>query len=156
MNSNELLILNLEEIRRRSIKIWQGIPADRLDWKPDAEAMSCLKTVRHVLESEWAYMQMLKSGKSRDSEDTQFNPRPYTDVAAEIEFAEPYHQELLQLIGSYTTEELADKKVDRSDVGYIRTFGDFILRVGYHEAVHAGQLLAYLRTMNAPRPVIWD
>ena len=61
--SNELLILNLEEIRRRSIKIWQGIPADMLDWKPDAEAMSCLETVRHVLESEWAYMQMLKSGK---------------------------------------------------------------------------------------------
>jgi hypothetical protein len=51
---------------------------------------------------------------------------------------------------------LINKKVDRSDVGYIRTFGDFILRIGYHEAVHAGQLLGYLRMMNAPRPVIWD
>jgi uncharacterized damage-inducible protein DinB len=156
MNSNELLILNLEEIRRRSIKIWQSIPVDRLDWKPDAEAMSCLETVRHVLESDWAYMQMLQSGGSRDSEDTPFTLRPYTDTAAEIEFAAPFRQELLQLVRSYTAKDLADKKVDRSDRGYIRTFGDFILRIGYHEAVHAGQLLGYLRTMNAPRPVIWD
>ncbi len=118
--------------------------------------MSCLEMARHVLESDWAYMQMLQSGGSRDSEDTPFTPRPYMDVSAEIEFAAPYRQEFSRLVRSYTAEELADKKVDRSDVGYIRTFGDFILRIGYHEAVHAGQLLGYLRMMNAPRPVIWD
>ncbi len=156
MNTNELLILNLEEIRRRSIKIWQGIPADKLDWKPDVKAMSCLEMVRHVLESDWAYKQMLQSGTSRDSEDTPFTTRPFTDVAAEIKFAEPFRQEFLQLVHSYTAEDLTDKKVDRSDRGYIRIFGDFILRIGYHESVHAGQLLDYLKTMEVPRPNIWD
>ena len=156
VQSTELLTLNLEEVRRRSVKVWQAVPAERLQWKPDAEAMTCIEMVRHVLEGEWLYMQMLRSGGSLASEESPFNPRPYTDVAAELAFAEPYRKEFLQLVASYTAEELNTRKVDRSDRGYVRTFGDFILRMAYHESVHAGQLLGYLRTMNAPRPNIWD
>ena len=156
MNANELLILNLEEIRRRSVKIWQGIPADKLDWKPDTVAMSCLEMVRHVLKGEWAYMQMLRAGKSVDTDESPFYPRDFTDVSAELEIAEPFRKEFLRIVESYAPEELSNKKIDRSDVGYIRTYGDFILRIGYHEAVHAGQLLDYLRTMNVPRLKIWD
>ena len=156
MWSTELLTLNLEEVRRRSVKVWQAVPAGRLQWKPDAEAMTCIEMVRHVLEGEWLYMQMLRSGGSLESEESPFNRRPYTDVAAELAFAEPHRKEFLELVASYTAEELNTRKVDRSDRGYVRTFGDFILRMAYHESVHAGQLLGYLRTMNAPRPNIWD
>lgn len=35
MNTIDLLLLNLTEVRRRSIKIWKTIPSDKLDWKPD-------------------------------------------------------------------------------------------------------------------------
>ncbi|MEH7264653.1 DinB family protein, partial [Priestia megaterium] len=28
--------------------------------------------------------------------------------------------------------------------------------IGYHESVHAGQLLQYLRIMEVDRPRIWD
>jgi uncharacterized damage-inducible protein DinB len=156
MHSTELLTLNLEEVRRRSVKLWQGIPAERSQWKPDAEAMTCIEMVRHVLEGEWLYMQMLRRGGSLDSEGSPFNPRPYTDVAAELAFAEPYRKEFLGLVGSYTAEELNTRKVDRADRGYVRTVGDFILRIAYHESVHAGQLLSCLRLMNVPRPNIWD
>jgi len=156
MQPAELLTLNLEEVRRRSVTIWQGIPADRLRWRPDAEAMTCIETVRHVLEGEWLYMQMLRSGGSLESDESPFNPRPYTDVAAEIAFAEPHRKEFLRLVGSYTAEELTTRKVDRADRGYVRAVGDFILRIAYHESVHAGQLLGYLRLMDVPRPNIWD
>jgi uncharacterized damage-inducible protein DinB len=156
MQSTELLTLNLEEVRRRSIKVWQGIPAESLPWKPDAGAMTCIETVRHVLEGEWLYMQMLRSGGSLASDESPFNPRPYTDVAAEIAFAAPYRKEFMKLVGAYTAAELSSKKVDRADKGYIRAVGDFILRIAYHESVHVGQLLGYLRLMNAPRPHIWD
>jgi uncharacterized damage-inducible protein DinB len=156
MHSTELLTLNLEEVRRRSIKVWRGIPAESLQWKPDAGAMTCIEMVRHVLEGEWLYMQMLRRGGSLESDGSPFNPRPYTDVAAETAFAEPYRKEFLELISSYTAEELNTRKVDRADKGYVRTAGDFILRMAYHESVHAGQLLGYLRLMNVPRPNIWD
>jgi len=32
MLSTELLLLNVEEVRRRSLLVWRGIPADRLKW----------------------------------------------------------------------------------------------------------------------------
>ena len=46
--------------------------------------------------------------------------------------------------------------IDRSDVGYVRKAGDFILRIAYHEAVHAGQMLQYLRMAGVERPSVWD
>ena len=157
MNATELLILNLEEVRRRSIKIWHAVPTDKLHWKPDAEAMSCAEMVRHVLKSEWAYMQMLRAGKSVDTDDSPFYLREFTDVSDELNVAEPYREEFLALVKSYSPEELSSRKIDRSDVGYVRAYGDFILRIAYHESVHAGQILGYLRAMDAPpRPNIWD
>lgn len=89
MKINEVLILNLEEVRRRSIKIRRRIPDDKLEWKPDAEAMSCIETARHVLKSEWAYMQTLRAGKSEDTENSPFYPRELTDVSTELKIAEP-------------------------------------------------------------------
>lgn len=154
--ATHLLLVNLEEVRRRSIKVWRGIPADRLDWKPDADAMTCIEMVRHVLEGEWLYMQMLRTGRSPESEASPFNPRPFADVGAEIAFAEPYRGEFLNLVASCSAEELMTRQVDRAEKGYVRAFGDFILRIAYHESIHAGQMLGYLRQMNAPRPNIWD
>lgn len=156
MRETEILILNLEEVRRRSIIIWQGIPDDKLHWKPDAEAMSCIEVVRHVVESDFNYGLMLKKGGSLASDEEIGNQSPFTTVDAELKFANSYRQTLLDIIKSFQPEELTTKKVDRSDVGYIRSAGDFILRIAYHESVHAGQMLGYLRQMDAPRPRVWD
>lgn len=156
MTANEALVLNLEEIRRRSLTLWHGIPGDRLHWKPDAEAMSCIDMVRHVLEGEFLYMSMLEAGRSVDADQSPFTGRPCLDVDTEVGFARPYRERLLALIRSYTSDELSTKTVDRSDKGYVRMIGDFVLRMAYHEAVHTGQLLSYLRSMNVPRPQIWD
>src|SRR5919199_4280353 len=117
MRPAELLTLNLEEVRRRRVKLWRGIPAERSQWKPDAGAMTCIEMVRHVLEGEWLYMQMLRSGGRLESDESPFNPRPYTDVAAELTFAAPYRQEFLALVGSYTVADLSTQKVDRADKG---------------------------------------
>jgi uncharacterized damage-inducible protein DinB len=156
MTSTELLVLNLEEVRRRSLKLWSAIPADRLQWRLDPEAMSCIETVRHVLEGEFLYSSMLRTGGSLTSEDSPFTGRPYESVQAEVAFSEPFRKECLALVASYTPQELRVKTVDRSDKGYVRSLGDFILRMAYHEAVHTGQLLGYLRAMNVARPNIWD
>ncbi len=156
MKAADVLALNLEEVRRRSVKVWRAIPADRLHWKPDEGAMSCVETVRHVLEGEHLYTLMLRGGGSLASDESPFTGRPYASVEDELAFAEPYRRETLELVRSFSPEELAARKVDRSDVGYVRTFGDFVLRMAYHESVHAGQLLGYLRSMGAPRPNVWD
>lgn len=156
MTQIDILLLNLEEVRRRSLIVWRSIPADRTEWKPSAEARSCIETIRHILKAEWNYTQMLQTGRSLDSDDSPYNAQPLTDINSEIEFAAPYRREFLALVGSFTPEQLTENKIDRSDAGYVRALGDFILRIAYHEAVHAGQLLTYLRLMNAPITKIWD
>ncbi len=34
MNAIDWTVWNLNEVRRRSIKVWQSIPEDKLNWKP--------------------------------------------------------------------------------------------------------------------------
>jgi len=62
----------------------------------------------------------------------------------------------LETVLQLSDDDLNTIEIDRRDVGYVRKAGDFILRIGYHEAVHAGQMLQYLHTAGVPRPSIWD
>jgi len=68
----------------------------------------------------------------------------------------PQREALLQTVLELSDEDLDKIEIDRRDVGYVRKAGDFILRIAYHEAVHAGQMLQYLRMAGVPRPSIWD
>ena len=156
MNSIDLILLNFNEIRRRSIMVWTSIPQDKLNWKPDNEAMTCIEMIRHVLESEHYYHLAIKNHGSLAVFDSPFEKQPFSTVNAEIKFAEPFRNDFLKTIKSFSVEELTSIKIDRSDTGYIRSLGDMLLRVAYHESIHTGQLLDYLRTANVPRADIWD
>jgi uncharacterized damage-inducible protein DinB len=155
MPGAELLCLNLTETRRRSIRIWRGIPSSFSDWRPDPDAMSCVEMVRHVLEADYLYGQMVRERRSY-SGDSPFVGRRFEDLEEALTFANPYRQSLLETVRQLSDDDLNTITIDRSDVGYVRLAGDFILRIAYHEAVHAGQMLQYLRTAGVPRPSVWD
>jgi len=151
----ELLCLNLSETRRRSIRIWRAIPLSLSDWRPDPDAMTCFEMVRHVLEADYLYGQMLRERRSY-SGDSPFADRHFGDLDAALGFANPYRESLLETVLQLSDDDLNTIAIDRHDIGYIRKAGDFILRIAYHEAVHAGQMLQYLRMAGVPRPSIWD
>ena len=46
LNSIDLIILNFDEVRRRSVNVWTSIPEEKLKWKPDDEAMNCTEMIR--------------------------------------------------------------------------------------------------------------
>jgi len=156
MNAIDLIILNLEEVRRRSIKLWRGISRDYYDWKPDEKAMSIKEMIRHVLESEHYYYLAILKGGSLQEYHSPYEKRPFTNLDEELEYAYEFRNKFLNTIKTFTPDDLQNIKIDRSDVGYVRTLGDFLLRVAYHEAVHAGQMLNYLRIAGLIRPDIWD
>lgn len=156
MNSIELAILNLKEVRRRSIKVWTGIPVDFLHWKPDNEAMTCLEMVRHVLGSEHYYHLAIKNRGSLSNYESPFESISLISVEKELEFAEPFRNDFLETVRAFKEEDLSKITIDRSNVGYVRGLGDMLLRIAYHESVHTGQLLDYLRTSGIPRADIWD
>ncbi|ACJ81105.1 DinB family protein [Bacillus paranthracis] len=162
MNEVELILLNLEETRRRSIKVWKAIPEHMLNWKPDDEAFTCAEMIRHVLESEYYYYQIIQNHGNSQNLDESYSLREFTNLEAEIEFSLSYRETFLNFIQSLTKDDLVNILIDRSDLsgkgvtGYIRPLGDFLMRIAYHEAVHTGQLLDYMRNMGIERPNIWD
>ncbi|MGE6256358.1 DinB family protein [Heyndrickxia sporothermodurans] len=158
MNANQLLILNFEEIRRRSIKVWKSIPTEVLDWRPDIEAMTCKEMIRHIIQGEYQYHQILtnRGSLSLEGSDDPYASRAFITVEEELSFAQPYRQKFLDFVKSLSNDDLSNIKIDRSNIGYVRPLGDMLLRIAYHESVHTGQLLDYLRTVKAERPDIWD
>ncbi|MCZ6703275.1 MAG: hypothetical protein O6940_09575 [Ignavibacteria bacterium] len=45
---------------------------------------------------------------------------------------------------------------ERREVDQRKKLGDYLNRIAYHESVHTGQMLSYLRTLGIERPQIWD
>lgn len=156
MNAKELLILNFEEVRRRSIKVWKNISEEHLNWKPDAEAMSCFQMIRHVLESENIYHHIILHKGVLGDYESPLTGNPYTTVDDELRNAQPYREKFLKMVNGFSSKDLEEIYITRKEVGQHRKLGDYLLRVAYHESVHAGQLLDYLRTIQALRPKIWD
>jgi uncharacterized damage-inducible protein DinB len=156
MKKTEILILNFEEVRRRSLKVWSAITPEYYFWKPDAEAMGCLEMVRHVLEAEHIYQWIIFNKGVIGNYSSPWDGRPYTSLQDEINFAKPYREEFLEFVRGFTPEELENIEIIRADKNQRRLLVDYLQRIAYHEAVHTGQLLGYLRTMGVARPVIWD
>ena len=156
MNAKELLILNFEEVRRRSIKVWRDIPEEDLYWKPDPEAMSCFEMIRHVLESENIYHHIILHRGALGNYESPLTGNPYTTVDDELKKAQPYREKFLKMVNSFSLKELEEVYITRKEKKQHRKLGDYLLRMAYHEGVHTGQLLDYLRTLKAPGAAIWD
>jgi hypothetical protein len=156
MTPSELLILNFEETRRRSIKLWAAITPEIYFWKPDPDAMSCIEMVRHVLETEDIYHVIINNRGNLGDYTSPWTDRPYTTLQDEFDFAKPYRGKFFETINSFTPCDLNSIEIIRPEKGQRRKLGDYLLRIAYHEAVHTGQMLDYFRTIGIDRPAIWD
>jgi uncharacterized damage-inducible protein DinB len=156
MITSELLILNFEEIRRRSIILWEAIPPDFHSWRPDKDAVTSLEMVRHVLESEHLYHVIVNRKGMIGDYVSPWNRRPYSTIGDEIEFAAHFRKNFLSAIRDFNSTELETMDINRQDLGQKSKLGKYLLKVAYHEAVHAGQFLSYLRILGIDRPLIWD
>ena len=86
----------------------------------------------------------------------QYETEPIATVEREIELSEPYFNSFISYVEGLTSDELATRIINRSDVGVIRTLGDMLLRIAYHDSVHVGQFLQYMRMVGLERPNTWD
>jgi len=156
MNTIELITLNFKEIRRRSIIVWNGIPRDKYDWKPDPEAMTCIEMVRHVLESQHIYHRIIENRGELKDFTSPWNDQPWLVIEQELKFSAPFEVSFYEMVNSFTQKDLDEIEIIRPAVNQKRKLGDYLLRIAYHEAVHTGQLLDYLRTIKTDRPKVWD
>lgn len=93
MTSSELIVLNLSEIRRRSILLWRALPESQFLWKPDPNAMSAGgELIRHVLEADYGWNMIINGGASMKNYKTPWENRPIINLEEELEFAEPHRK----------------------------------------------------------------
>ncbi|MBF8149390.1 DinB family protein [Winogradskyella sp. F6397] len=155
MTQSEFIILNFKEIRRRSIKLWNGLPEKYYNWKPDEKAMSASDMIRHVLEADYGWNLIINQGDMTNYK-TPWKNRPFINLTDELEFAEPYRKTFIERVRQFSDTELNETEIIHPGNGEKKILGTYLLRIGYHESVHAGQFLSYLRAMKIERPKIWD
>lgn len=156
MNATEIILLNLTEIRRRSIKLWKDIPSKYLQWKPDSKALSIIEMIRHVLEGEHLFHIIIEKKGNLGDYKSPWENLPYTTIEDELKFSEQYHNRFLKMIKNLNASDLKNIRIERSEVGQSKALGDYLNRIAYHESVHTGQMLDYLRTAGIKRAQIWD
>ena len=156
MNSIEIILLNFSEIRRRSIKLWSGIPNEYLSWKPDENAFTIIEMIRHVLEGEHLFHRIIQNRGNLGDYKSPWENLEYSDLKNELKFSEKYRNEFLNMISGLKESDLENIRIERKEVGQSKKLGDYLNRIAYHESVHTGQLLDYLRTAGIERPIIWD
>ncbi len=156
MTQTEIIILNFEEIRRRSIKLWNGIHASFYNWRPDEAAMTCIEMIRHVLEGEHLFNIIVNNKGNIGDYISPWKNKKYINVQDELDFAKPYREKFLQDLQTFSNDDLSTIEIIRSEKNQRRILGDYLQRIAYHEAVHTGQMLSYCRTMGIDIPLIWD
>jgi uncharacterized damage-inducible protein DinB len=157
MNAIELFLLDFQECRRRFLMVAAAFPPELFTWRPDKDALSVGESIRHVLLHDLSWVKILKEGRlPTDEELHPFLEPPYTDLQEEINRSIPFHNEFIDLIKSYNPKELTSIYITWPHKPIKRTLGDTLERKSYHDAVHTGQLLQYLRMLNIERPIIWD
>lgn len=156
MNSIEIIVLNFSEIRRRSLKLWYGIPYEYLNWKPDKNAFTIIEMIRHVLEGEHLFHKIIENRGNSGNYESPWTELKYSDLKNELEFSKKYHTEFLSMIKKLNESDLENVRIERKEVGQSKKLGDYLNRIAYHESVHTGQILSYLRTIGIERPQIWD
>lgn len=156
MNSIEIILLNFSEIRRRSIKLWSGIPNKYLSWKPDENAYTIIEMIRHVLEGEHLFHVIIQNRGNLGNYQSPWENLNYSDLESELKFSEKYRANFLDLIRGLKETDLENIRIERKEVGQSKSLGDYLNRIAYHESVHTGQMLSYIRTIGIKRPQIWD
>jgi uncharacterized damage-inducible protein DinB len=155
MTQNDLILNHLNETRRRSILLWKGLSEEFYHWKPDNDAMTAIEMVRHVLQADFGW-NMIINQEDMSNYQTPWEGRPFVNVEDELEFAQPHRQKFLKSIQNFSEQELSETVIIHPGNGAKKLLGAYLLRIGYHESVHAGQFLSYLRAMGIDRPFIWD
>lgn len=156
MDSIQIILLNFSEIRRRSIKLWSKIPNEYFNWKPDKDALSIIEMIRHVLEGEHLFHKIIENRGNLGNYQSPWKGLEYSALKNELEFAEKYHTDFIKMISNLNEADLENIRIERKEVGQSKTLGDYLNRIAYHESVHTGQMLDYLRTAGVERAKIWD
>jgi uncharacterized damage-inducible protein DinB len=148
----DFLIADFEHEMQTTLRVFEAVPANHLDYHPDPKSKDALGLIRHItLEDEWLLNSIA---------DGQFTPPPDQSDACGImnpaDAIARYKQKVPAALGrvrAMSGEKLAGV-IDL--LGMIQMPGiNFLAMTVKHSVHHRGQLSTYLRPMGGKNPSIY-
>ena len=142
---NEIFIKNFEDIRGRSVNLWNCIPEEYLKWQHNVESFSLIGLVRHVLEQEYLLFKAITNQGKLDRKNSPWNGKPYNSIADELEFAQPYREAFIAMISTLSNTELMEMKIDGVSP---KSLTAHLNLMAYHESIHTGEMIHNLTILG--------
>jgi uncharacterized damage-inducible protein DinB len=149
---SDFLTADFENEMQTTLRIFQAVPNNRLDYRPDSKSKTALGLVRHItLEDEWILNSIADGVFTPPPDDSDacgiMNP---ADAVARYKERVPA---ALNRVRALSAEKLA-KVIDL--LGMIQMPGINLLAMSIkHSVHHRGQLSTYLRPMGGKVPGIY-
>jgi uncharacterized damage-inducible protein DinB len=157
LNSLGLFLLDFQECRRRFLMTAAAFPNHLLNWRPDKDALTVGETIRHVLLHDLSWLKILTEKRlPTDEEHAHLWAEPYTNLEDELNRSKEYYNEFINYVSTLNPNDFNTIYIEWPHKPIRRTLGDTLERKSFHDAVHTGQLLQYLRMLHIERPMIWD
>lgn len=140
-----------DNIRGRTMRVAECIPAERFDWTCRSGKFSCADLLRHLGAIE-RYM-FAENVHGRPSRYPGHGPQLARSPEEVMAFLERMHRESLELFGQLSDRDLAAKC--ETPAGVPITVWKWLRAMVEHEVHHRGQLYLYLAMLDVPTPPLY-
>ncbi len=144
----QMTLPTLEREQQTTVKVMEAVPADRADYKPDANSMSAFDLCWHIAASEDRFLSGIAAGAF------DFNPKERVKTLPEVlSWYQATFARNLTAIQGMSGEQLV-KIIDFRGMFQMPALS-YLTFSSNHSIHHRGQLTVYLRPMGAKVPAIY-
>lgn len=141
----------LDRLRERTLRVYDSVPPDRLEWRPGPERFSFGDVMRHLAALErHMYAENAVGRPSRYPGHGEELASGYDEIRA---YAERMHRETLAILSTLSEADLEEKT--ETPAGARITTWKWLRTIPEHEAHHRGQMYVLLREIGESGPPLY-
>ena len=156
MDIKEFFLKQKEAIRKQTREIAQSLPADKLDWRPEPEALSPGEMLRHIWMSEEGVRAVALEGnfayyEARIPQGLRAVLGTVGTLDEELANLARTHEATLAAVEEFPLEQWEAERA-HEELGFRRKVYTILYGINIHEVHHRAQLMTYLRLLGTPMP----
>jgi uncharacterized damage-inducible protein DinB len=150
MQTTADFIKYIESIRHRTMNYVRAMPADRLDWSPQAGEFTCADILRHFIASEKMFVRVVTEGRWNYEGHASEKNQSLDELVALLETA---HAKAMRKLKGLPDQDLNEPR--NGPEGQPLKAWRWLMIMAEHEIHHRSQLAVYLSLMGVQAPHIF-
>jgi len=140
-----------ENLRKRTLKVIECIPSEKINWTHAAGKFTFADLIRHLAATErFMFAETVQNKKSVYPGHEEHLADGYTNV---LRFLDEMHRESMEIFRRLTDEDLQKKCLTPNDTPI--TVWKWLRALAEHEIHHRGQIYAYLGMLGIAAPPLY-